>query len=110
MATNFKNVLHENLGTTPTIPLTTTAGVKTTIVGLSLTNKTTTVVLISLLLEDTVELTQAYYAKDIVVPPNQSLRLVTGGERLVVGPNTNIVLSSSVDDSIDVVISLVEIS
>ena len=110
MATLFRNVLASGLGATPTTVLTTTLGVKTTVVGLSLTNITSTVLLASVKLIDAVQETEAYYVQNVLIPQNQSLRVVTGGERLVLGPNTGVVITSSLDDSIDLVVSLVEIS
>jgi hypothetical protein len=50
-----------------------------------------------------------YYIKDVVVPPNQSLRVINGGERLVLGSSNALSLVSNVDASLDVVVSLVEI-
>ena len=50
-----------------------------------------------------------YYIKDVVVPPNQSLRVINGGERLVLGSSNSLSLVSNVDASLDVVVSLVEI-
>lgn len=51
----------------------------------------------------------AYYLKDAVVPPNQSLRVVNGGERLVLGSLNNLVVVTNTDASCDAIISLVEI-
>ena len=51
----------------------------------------------------------AYYVKDAIVPPNQSLRVINGGERLVLGASNSLVLQTSVDGSCDAIISLVEI-
>lgn len=50
-----------------------------------------------------------YYVKDAIVPPNQSLRLINGGERLVIGPSNSLVLQTSVNGSCDAVVSIVEI-
>lgn len=109
MATVFKNILSAGLGSTPTTVLTTASNAKTTVIGLSLTNMTDGVVLASIQIEDTVAMTSAYYLKDIVLPPNQSLRVVNGGERLVLGTSTNVNISSNTDGSLDLVLSYVEI-
>lgn len=109
MATIFKNKLASALGTTETTVLTTESNAKTTVVGLSLTNLTESVVLASINVADTVELTSAYYIKDVIIPPNQSLRVVNGGERLVLGPSTSIKISSNTPASLDLVLSYVEI-
>ena len=50
-----------------------------------------------------------YYVKDAVVPPNQSLRVINGGERLVIGSSNSLVLQTNVDGSCDAIVSLVEI-
>jgi hypothetical protein len=109
MATFFKNILYPALGSTEQTLLTTASNARTTVVGLSLTNLTSSIILVSVKLEDTVELTEAYFMKDIIVPPNTSLRAVNGGERLILGPSTAIKLQANFDDSIDVVMSYVEI-
>jgi hypothetical protein len=109
MATVFKNKLQTGLGTTNSTVLTTEANAKTTVVGLSLTNLTESIVLASIQIEDTVAATSAYYIKEVVIPPNQSLRVVNGGERLVLGVSTKINIQSNIDNSLDLVLSYVEI-
>jgi hypothetical protein len=51
----------------------------------------------------------AYYIKDVVIPPNQSLRVINGGERLVLGSSNTLSIVSNTASSLDVVVSLVEI-
>ena len=109
MATIFKNKLYSELGTSNTTVLTTGANAKTTVVGLSLTNLTGSIVLVSVKVVDTPEETEAYYAKDVLIPPNQSLRLINGGERLVLGPSTSINIQSNTNNALDMVLSYVEI-
>lgn len=109
MATYFKNVLKAELGTTETTVLTTQNNAKTTVIGLSLTNLTSGIVLASVKVEDTIALTSAYYIKEVIIPPNQSLRVINGGERLVLGPSTNVLIQANTDASLDVVMSYVEI-
>lgn len=110
MASVFKNKLVSELGATEQLVLESLPGVKTTVLGLSLTNLTGSILLASIKLEDTIEQTSAFYIKEIIVPPNQSLRVINGGERLVLGPSTNVLISSNIDESLDVVISYVELS
>jgi hypothetical protein len=86
------------------------ASATTTIIGLSVTNTTLSIIQASVQLQDTVAGTQAYFVQNITIPANTSVRLVNGGERLVVGPSTNILLWSNISSSIDVVMSWVEIS
>lgn len=109
MATLFKNKLYSELGTDNTTVLTTESNAKTTVIGLSLTNLTDSIVLVSVQIEDTIAVTTAYYAKDVLIPPNQSLRLINGGERLVLGPSTSVNIQSNTADALDLVMSYVEI-
>jgi hypothetical protein len=114
MATYFKNVLKSELGTADTDVLTTGASSKTTVIGLSLANLTSSILLASIKLTDPngggagIPVT-AYFVKDILIPPNQSLRVVNGGEKLVLGASTTITMSASLDNSLDLVMSYVEI-
>ena len=48
--------------------------------------------------------------KDAVLPANTSLRAINGGEKLVLPENNALYVSSSVDDSVDVILSYVEIT
>jgi hypothetical protein len=109
MATLFKNKLYSELGTDNTTVLTTESNAKTTVIGLSLTNLTDSIVLVSVQIEDTIGLTTAHYAKDVLIPPNQSLRLINGGERLVLGPSTSVKIQSNTANALDLVMSYVEI-
>ena len=110
MTTLFKSKLASELGSAETTIITTIGTATTTVVGLSLTNLTESIVLASIKLHDTVGAVTAYFIKDVIVPPNQSLRVVNGGERLVLGPSTELIVSSNTDSSLDVVLSYVEIS
>jgi hypothetical protein len=114
MATYFKNVLKAGLGSTDTDVLTTGSTSKTTVIGLSLANLTDSIVLASIKLTDpngagAGQSVTAYFIKEVIVPPNQSLRVVNGGEKLVLGASTTITISSSIDNSLDLVMSYVEI-
>ena len=109
MATFFKNSLVAGLGTSEATVITTASNARTTVIGLSLTNLTGSIILASIKLTDTVANTTAYFMKDLVIPPNQSLRAVNGGEKLILGPSTTLKLQANQDSSIDVVISYVEI-
>lgn len=51
----------------------------------------------------------SYYIKDVVVPANQSLRVINGGERLVLGASNTLSVVTNTASSCDVIVSLVEI-
>ena len=110
MTTAFKNVLNSGLGITPTTVLATNASATTTVIGLSFTNVTSSIILVSVQLQDTVAATTAYFVQNVIVPPNTSVRLINGGERLVLGASTNVIVSGNIAASLDMVLSYVEIS
>ena len=90
--------------------ISTNASATTTVIGLSLTNTTSEMTLATIQLQDTIAGTTAYYISNAIVPAYQSLRVVTNGEKLILGPSTNMFITTSTQQSIDVVISWVEIS
>ena len=108
MATTFKNVVATNIGTDQTEVLSTNDNARVTVVGFSLANLTEGVVLVDVQLRDDTS-TTGYYAKELVIPPNTSLRILNGGEKLILTPRNNLYVSSNVDNSIDAILSTVEI-
>ena len=109
MASTFRNILKTNIGTNGATPvLTTGATAKTTVIGLSLSNLTENVVLANIRLND--GSTNAYFVKEVPVPPNQSLRVINGGEKLILGSSTTVTITSNIDNSLDLVMSFVEIT
>ena len=117
MATYFKNVLTSGLGTTETLVMSTPNNATATIIGLSLTNLTSGVVLASIRLVQLDDISlpspavlgSAYYVKQVAIPPNQSLRVVNGGEKLVLASSMKVLVQSNVDSSLDLVMSYAQI-
>ena len=54
--------------------------------------------------------TAASYIKGLVIPPSTAVKLITNGEKLILTQNTGIKIVSNTADSLDVVLSYVEIS
>lgn len=109
MATFFKNKLASEIGTTEVEIISTLVNARVTVIGLSLTNLTSDIVQATIRLENTDTLDSAYYLKDVLVPPNQSLRVINGGEKLVLAGDMKVYVSANVDASLDLVASFVEI-
>jgi hypothetical protein len=112
MATFFKNALESNIGTSEVEVISTLVNARVTVIGLSLTNLTEGVVLATIRLELTDgedPVSSAFYIKDVSVPPNQSLRVINGGEKLVLAGNMKVYVKSNLASSIDLVASYVEI-
>jgi len=99
-----------SVGTTPTDILAVGAGVRATVIGCNLANVTeydTVIADIQVVGEDT---TVSYLVKGIAIPPNTSIKVVTGGEKLIMPSNTELRLTVDTADSVDATVSYVEIS
>jgi len=113
MATNFKNILRSEIGTSEVEIINTTTTARATVIGLSLTNLTAGIILASIRIVNTVASSpsnSAYFVKEVVLPPNQSLRIINGGEKLVLAGDMKVYVNSNVAASIDLVASYVEIT
>jgi hypothetical protein len=109
MATFFKNRLESEIGTSEVEVIATLVNARVTVIGLSLTNLTNDVVQATIRLENTADSTSAFYIKNALVPPNQSLRVINGGEKLVLAGNMKVYVQSNTADSLDLTASFVEI-
>lgn len=108
MATTFKNKVVPNIGTAQEEVLSTNENARITVVGFSLANTTDGVILVDVQLRDESS-SIGFYARELVLPPNTSLRVLNGGEKLILTPNNNLYVSANVDDSVDCILSTVEI-
>jgi hypothetical protein len=108
MATTFKNKVIKEVGLEPVLAIETNLGTRSTIIGLSLANLTEFPVYASVLVNDDTSV-QGYYLKDVLVPPNTSLRALSAGEKLILAPDNQLYLVADVDESLDAVISYVDI-
>ena len=109
MATLLKNTVIKNCGTQPVLIYETLPTTRVTILGLSFTNLTNQFVYVDVLVKDDTSVT-GYYLKDSILPEGTSLRAVSTGEKLVLAPNNQLLVRASVDDSVDVIVSYVEIT
>lgn len=108
MATYFKNKVVKEVGPTPVTVLSTNGATRLTVIGLSLANLTDSIVSISISVTDDAG-TTGFYAKDVEIAPQTSLRAVNGGEKLIIAPNNTLSVSSDSAFGVDVIASYVEI-
>jgi len=108
MATFFKNAVQKNIGTEVVEIYSTNASTRATVIGLSLTNLTQNFVYVDVLLQDDTSVA-GYYVKEALVSANTSLRLVNQGEKLIIAPSNTLLVKSSATDSIDAILSYVEV-
>lgn len=110
MPTQFKHAVNVDVGITPVDVLQIPAGVRATVIGLNIANVTTydtCNVNVFIIDENS---TQAYFVKNLVIPPNTSVKVITQGEKLILPETAGIRISSDVEDSLHTTISYVEIS
>jgi hypothetical protein len=108
MATFFRNTVAKDIGTIPREVIETADNARVTVIGMSLANTTEFVIFADVLVQNDTS-TEAYYAKDIIIPPNSSARIVNGGEKLILTSSNVLKVIASEDNSLDAVISYVEI-
>ena len=109
MATVLKNTVIKNCGTVPILIYETSPTSRVTVLGLSFTNLTDKFLYVDVLVEDDTSVS-GYYLKDSILPAGTSLRAVSTGEKLVLAPSNRLLVRSSLDDSVDVIVSYVEIT
>jgi hypothetical protein len=115
MATAFRNILQSEIGTDEELVISVATVARATIIGLSLTNLTGGIVLATIRIENNsagvvAPNDSAYFIKDVVVPPNQSLRVINGGEKLILAGDMNVYVQSNTAASLDLIASYVEIT
>ena len=108
MATTFKNKVVKDIGTQKIIAISTNAGTRSTIIGISLANTTKGAVSVSILVGDDAS-SEGFYLKDVLLPPNGTLKPLGPAEKLILAPNNTLLLQSNKTDSVDAVLSYVDI-
>ena len=86
----------------------TNASTRSTIIGISLANTTTGAVSVSVLIGDDAS-SEGYYLKDVLVPPKSTLKPLGPAEKLILAPNNTLLLQSNKSNSVDAVLSYVDI-
>ena len=109
MATYFKNAIIKQVGTVPVTVYSPPIGTNTIVLGLNLANLIDSVVKVTITLQDTTSVS-GYIVKDVMIAPNSSLRVLSAGEKLIVASQSTLSVNSDISDSVDVVMSYVELT
>ena len=109
MANTFKNSISGSLGTTETTVYT-AVGVTATIIGVAVSNVVTSSINVDIKLYDDSAAKSAYVIKSALVPAGSNLVLVGGEQKLVLESSDYLTVSSSLNDSTDIIVSVLEIS
>lgn len=110
MPTVFKHAVNTMIGTDPVDVLQIEAGVRATVIGCNVANVTDfDTVNVDVHVVDAAS-TEAHLIKGLVIPPNTAVKIITQGEKLILPELASLRIVSDTADSIDTVVSYVEIS
>jgi hypothetical protein len=110
MPTTFKHAVNKDIGTLPVDVLQIPVGFRATVIGCNIANTTDydTVSVNVYVISDDSE--QATYIKGLTISPNSAVKIITNGEKLILPETAGLRIESDTENSIDVVVSYVEIS
>ena len=108
MANNFKNEISQAVGVTAATIYTCPAATKTTVIGLSLCNLIPSQITANVTLTSGV--TAVFLTKQTSIPYGQTLVPVGGDQKIVLEAGDYLQVQSSAASSIDVIVSLLEIT
>lgn len=106
--TYFRTKVQNNIGTTPIAVLTPAPTSRYTVIGCNLANTTDEDVIINITVTDALSVT-GYYINQLVIPPYNSLKVITNGEKLILAENCVLHIVSDTANSVDAIISYAEI-
>ena len=110
MANTFKNSITGSIGTTNTTVYTTPVATAATVIGVSVANVVTNNISVSVRLTDTSTSKTVYLVKDALLVPGGSAVLVGGEQKLVMEATDSLSVVSSLANSADVIVSVLEIT
>ena len=109
MARTFKNFTARSVGVTGVnIYNPTTAGIKCTVIGMSIANLTAATIYVSVYLN--ASSANTYLVKNAVVPTGGALIPVGGDQKLVMEQNNSLYVISDTATSADVIVSVLELT
>ena len=109
MATTFRTKIVKDVGTQKIEAFETQPGTDATIIGMNLANTSTFDVQANVLIRDDTSV-EAFYVKDVMIPPQTAFKAMIGGEKIILTTGYSILVQSDIDDSVDVIISYVDIT
>lgn len=108
---NFKSYLKPGVGTSnSTVYNPTTANIQSTVIGMSVCNIANTPVEATVLLYQSSTANTCHILKEAIVPVGSSIVPVGGDQKLVLNANDSIIVYSNTAASVDVVLSVLEIT
>lgn len=112
MPNTFKNALKPGIGTANTTVYQAPVGSQTTVIGLSIANRTTanTITVSAYILDSANSYNATYIVNNATVPLGSAMVVVGGDQKLVLKASDSIQVVSSVPGSADAILSVLEIT
>jgi len=110
MANVFKNSIKGPAGTGGLVVYTTPANTVSTVIGVNVANILAQNINVDVSITDSSAVVTKYLVKGAIITQGSSAILVGGEQKVVLEANDSITVTSSVDASVDVVVSVLEIS
>ena len=110
MANTFKNSITGSIGTSGVKVYESPAATSATIIGVNVANAASQNISVSVMMRDTSANKAVYLVKDALVMPGSSNILVGGEQKLVLEATDFISVTSSLANSADVIVSVLEIT
>jgi hypothetical protein len=110
MANAFKNSIAGSIGTTGVKIYETPAATSTTVIGVGVANVSTNNISVSVMVRDTSANKCVYVVKDSLIIPGSSNVLIGGEQKLVLESGDFLSVTSSLANSADVIVSVLEIT
>ena len=110
MANTFINRVSGSIGTSAETVYTTPAATTTTVIGVSVSNRVQSNILVDVKLIKSGDAQDAYLCTGSLVPPGSNIILVGGEQKVVMETGDYLTLRSNTAGSADIIVSALEIS
>jgi hypothetical protein len=110
MANAFKNSVEGSIGTTGVKVYETPAATSTTVIGVGVANVSSQNISVSVMVRDTSANKTVFVVKDALIMPGSSNVLVGGEQKLVLESGDFLSVTSSLANSVDAIVSVLEIT
>ena len=110
MANVFTNSLKSSIGTTSTVIYTSPSANVSTVIGLSLSNRTAsnTITVSAAVLDSSNSNNVVYIVNNSTVPIGGTLVVVGGDQKLILKANDSVQITSSANNSVDAILSVLQ--
>lgn len=110
MANTFKNSINGSIGTTGVIVYEAPAGSSATVIGVNVANANPNNISVSVMMRDISANRVVFVVKDALIVPGSSTVLVGGEQKLVLESGDFLSVTSSLANSADAIVSVLEIT